>query len=173
MIPGCNSVPEDRTLTPHTGERSDPLGAASERLSFVFQVPSDVHHIEQIVTELVHHCRAFEFSGSRLSLNLRVGVSEALSNAMLYGNERDPSKHVRLEVSLDRTRIALYIIDEGNGFDPEAVPDPTLPGNLDRPGGRGLFLLRELMDEVEYNERGNAVRLVLHRTRNDRHAADE
>ena len=130
---------------------------------FVLELPSDLRVIEAAVAYLVGRCQAFAFKGSRLTLNLRVGVSEALANAMLYGNGRDPSKRVRVEVLLDCTRVALHVIDEGRGFDPDAVPDPTAAANLERPGGRGLFLLRKLMDEVEYNECGNAVRLVLHR----------
>ena len=59
------------------------------------------------------------------------------------------------------SEITACVIDEGVGFDPAAVPDPTTPENLLRAGGRGLFLMRELMDEVRYNDRGNCVTLVL------------
>jgi serine/threonine-protein kinase RsbW len=134
-----------------------------DRAEFVLQLPSDLRMIEAAVTYLVSRCRSFAFGGSRLSLNFRVGITEALANAVLYGNAGDPRKRVRVEVSIDRSRVALRVEDEGNGFDPDAVPDPTLPENLDRSGGRGLFLIRELMDEVEFSDRGNAVRLVLHR----------
>ena len=87
---------------------------------------------------------------------------------MLYGNRCDPAKKVRIEVSLDPSRVVLDVIDQGPGFDPDAVPDPTLPANLQRPGGRGLFLIRKLMDEVQFNDRGNAVRLVLRREEGQR-----
>lgn len=119
--------------------------------------------IEAAVTYLVARCRSYAFGGPRLSLNFRVGLTEALANAVLYGNMGDPGKRVRVEVSIDRSRVALRVEDEGDGFDPKAVPDPTLPENLHRSGGRGIFLIRELMDEVEFSDRGNAVRLVLHR----------
>ena len=82
---------------------------------------------------------------------------------MIYGNARDLSKRVRVEVDLSTERLSVLVRDEGHGFDPTAVPDPTLPENLEQPGGRGIFLLRELMDEVDYNECGNCVRLVLYR----------
>ena len=134
-----------------------------ESARFVLQLPSDLRIIEAAVTYLVARCRAFAFAGSRLNLNFRVSVTEALANAVLYGNRSDPDKLVRVEVSLDPQRIVLHVVDEGPGFDPESVPDPTLPANLDSSGGRGLFLIRKLMDEVEYNDRGNAVRLVLFR----------
>lgn len=134
---------------------------ATEATRFVLQLPSDLRVIEAAVTYLVERCRTFAFAGTRLNLNFRVGVTEALANAVLYGNGSDPDKHVRVEVSLTADRVVLDVVDEGGGFDPASVPDPTLPANLDRAGGRGLFLIRELMDEVQYNDRGNAVRLVL------------
>lgn len=132
-----------------------------ERAEFVLQLPSDLRIIEAAVYYLVDRCRSYAFGGPRLSLNFRVGITEALANAVLYGNQGDPGKHVRIEVSIDSSMVALRVEDEGRGFDPQSVPDPTLPENLHRAGGRGLFLIRELMDEVEFSDRGNAVRLVL------------
>lgn len=130
---------------------------------FALELPSDVRVIEAVVAYLVDRCRAYEFEGSRLELNLRVSMTEVLANAVLYGNRRDPRKRVRVEVHLELARVMLRVSDEGPGFDPRRVPDPTLPENLGRPGGRGIFLIRNLMDEVQFNDRGNAVRLVLHR----------
>jgi serine/threonine-protein kinase RsbW len=132
-------------------------------MEFVLELPSDLRIIEAAVTYLVNRLRTFSFRGSRLNLNFRVGVTEALANAVLYGNKEDPTRTVRVEVSIDNTRVELCVVDQGSGFDPSAVPDPTEPDNLERTGGRGLFLIRKLMDEVEYNERGNAVRLLLRR----------
>jgi serine/threonine-protein kinase RsbW len=132
-----------------------------ERTEFVLVLPSDLRMIEAAVTYLANRCRSYAFGGSRLSLNFQVGITEALANAVLYGNGADPEKYVRVEVSLDRVRVSLCVRDEGRGFEPERVPDPTLPENLLRGGGRGLFLIRKLMDEVEFSDRGNVVRLVL------------
>jgi serine/threonine-protein kinase RsbW len=136
-------------------------GMGGEAARFVLQLPSDLRFIEAAVGYLVGRCRSFSFNGSRLNLNFRVGVTEAIANAVLYGNQGDPGKIVRVEVALDLNRVVLRVVDEGPGFDEAAVPDPTLPGNLHGTGGRGLFLIRKLMDEVEYNDRGNVVRLVL------------
>ena len=131
--------------------------------AFVLEIPSDLRLIDTAVTYLVERCRHFQFEGSRLTLNFRVGVAEALANAMIYGNRRDPDKRVCVEVDLSPGRVSVLVKDEGAGFDPASVPDPTLPENIESPGGRGIFLLRELMDEVDFNECGNCVRLVLHR----------
>ncbi|MEX2583776.1 MAG: ATP-binding protein [Gemmatimonadota bacterium] len=139
-------------------------GAESRPAEFTLELPSDLRMIEAAVGYLVSRCRAFAFEGPRLDLNFRVGVTEAIANAVLYGNSSDPDKTVRVDVSLDDQRVVICVADEGEGFDPAGVPDPTAPGNLDSPGGRGLFLIRKLMDEIEYNDRGNAVRMVLVRT---------
>jgi serine/threonine-protein kinase RsbW len=140
-------------------------------MSIVLELPSDLQIVEQTVAFLVHCCRRGEFAESRLSLNFRVGVTEALANAILYGNNRDPSKRIRISMECTETHVAVEVADEGEGFDPDAVPDPTLPENLDRPGGRGVFLIRHLMDHVDFGERGNSVRLVLRRSEpSDRNA---
>ena len=136
-------------------------GAVPESCAFVLELPSDPGVIETAVAYLVDRLRAYAFGGSRLNLNFRVGVAEALANAMIYGNGSDPEKRVRVEVELSRDEVALQVYDEGAGFDPALVPDPTLPENLEGTGGRGIFLIRELMDEVRYYEPGNCVRLVL------------
>lgn len=147
-------------------------GRERDRSDFVVELPSDLRIIEAAVTYLVDRCRAYDYSGSRLDLNFRVGVTEALANAVLYGNRCDPSKSVRVDVSLCPSRVVLKVVDEGHGFDPESVPDPTLPANLQQSGGRGIFLLRELMDEVEFNARGNEVRLTLLRSEGSEPAAE-
>jgi serine/threonine-protein kinase RsbW len=96
-----------------------------------------------------------------VNLNFRVGLTEALSNAMLYGNDSDPEKRVRVEVTIKHEEVSVIVTDQGMGFDPASVPDPTLPGNISKTGGRGIFLMKALMDEVKFNERGNSVTLVL------------
>lgn len=127
----------------------------------VLEIPTDIQSIEGAVDYVMSHCITCVEQARRLNLNFRVGLTEALSNAMLYGNGRDPSKNVVVEVGLHEGTLRAKIRDQGMGFDPNSVPDPTLPENLARPCGRGLFLMRELMDEVWYNERGNEVTLVL------------
>ena len=128
---------------------------------FVLELPTDIKSIANAVDYVMERCPVSEEAARRLNLNFRVGLTEALSNAMLYGNAHDPSKNVQLEVSFDQGRLLATVRDQGPGFDPASVPDPTRPENLSRACGRGLFLMRQLMDEVWYNDRGNEVTLVL------------
>ena len=127
----------------------------------VFDIPNDLASIEEAVDFVMERCSRCGDDPRRLRLNLRVGLSEALANAMLYGNDRDPSKHVRVELDIKGSTITARITDEGTGFDPYHIPDPTCPANLLKAEGRGIFLMRKLLDEVYFNDRGNSVTLVL------------
>lgn len=132
------------------------------RREYVLELPNDLRAIERAVNYLMARGREVGFDPRRLRLNLRVGVTEALANAMLYGNSRDPRKRVRLEARIAAETVVVRVTDEGGGFDPGDVPDPTVPPYLDRAGGRGIFLIRKLMDRVEFNEAGNSITMVLH-----------
>ncbi len=127
----------------------------------VLELPTDIHSIDSAVEYVMSRCRTCSAQAKRLNFNFRVGLTEALANAMLYGNADDPSKRVMVEVTLAEGRLEVKVKDQGQGFDPASIPDPTRPENLTRPCGRGLFLMRELLDEVCFNERGNEVTLVL------------
>jgi serine/threonine-protein kinase RsbW len=88
---------------------------------------------------------------------IRLALEEALVNAIKHGNGADPAKTVRIAYQVDDDRVRVEIEDQGTGFDPGDVPDPTLPENLERPSGRGIMLMRSFMDLVQYNDRGNCV----------------
>ena len=127
----------------------------------VLEIPTDVRSIEHTVEYVLQRCHTCAAYEDRLRLNFRVGLTEALSNAVLYGNAHDPSKRVLVEVTLEDGRLEARVTDEGSGFDPSTIPDPTLPDNLLKSRGRGLFLMRRFLDEVSYNDQGNQVTLVL------------
>jgi len=95
---------------------------------------------------------------------IRTGFEEAAANAITHGNRSDPAKHVRIELSIGDARVEMTIEDEGPGFDYGHVKDPTADENLLRAGGRGVMMIRAFMDEVDYNEAGNRVRLVKYRS---------
>lgn len=117
--------------------------------------------------ELVRReCEAMQFAEHQLSLNVPVALTEALSNAILRGNLDDPRKHVQVRARIDRDTLIVEVVDEGPGFDiEECTIDPTTPERLEEEEGRGLFLMRKLMDNVERfaGRAGNVVRLTLRR----------
>jgi len=127
----------------------------------VLDIPNNLASIEEAVDFVMERCPACRGDPRKLRLNLRVGLSEALANAMLYGNASDPSKRVKVEVAFQGSTITARVTDQGTGFDPCLVPDPTTPANLLKAEGRGIFLMRKLLDEVYFNDRGNSVTLVL------------
>ena len=106
------------------------------------------------------------FTHRQLMLNVPVALTEALSNAILYGNALDPEKRVRVNARVDVHSLVIEVIDEGEGFDlSESTVDPTTPEHLLNENGRGLFLMQKLMDRVECiaGRPGNIVRLTLQR----------
>ena len=88
---------------------------------------------------------------------IKLAVEEALVNAMKHGNQLDPDKNVNVSYQITCERFDIRIADEGPGFNPEEVPDPTDPANIERPCGRGLLLIRGFMTDVQYHGRGNVV----------------
>ena len=130
-------------------------------------IPSDVREIEPIVEEVTRECLGLALSARQCALNVPVALTEALSNAILRGNRGIRDKQVRVRAVVSDSSLVLEVADEGTGFDLDACTvDPTRPGNLEREDGRGLFLMRSLMDRVERYEADerNVVRLTLHRS---------
>lgn len=91
--------------------------------------------------------------------NIMIAVTEAVNNAIKHGNKSESGKNVTLALSLEEGLIKFIIEDEGNGFDFQNLPDPTSPENLEKPGGRGIFLMKHLSDEVDFSEHGRIVEL--------------
>lgn len=94
------------------------------------------------------------------SFAIRLAMEEGLNNAIKHGSRMDADKIIRVDYEVTPQRVAITITDEGDGFDPNDVPDPTVEANLEKPGGRGLMLMRAFVDTVEFNEVGNSVRLI-------------
>ena len=91
---------------------------------------------------------------------VHLSLEEAFINAVKHGNKMDPTKEVRIDYSVSADKVEVSMTDEGLGFDPSAVPDPRCGENVYKTEGRGLLLMNAYMDEVEYNETGNSVRMV-------------
>jgi serine/threonine-protein kinase RsbW len=135
------------------------------RVAFDLRIPSDVQYIEGVVELARQRCRELQFPAKTCSLNVPVALSEALSNAIIRGNESQPNKHVRIRAIIDDGDLIFEVVDEGPGFDIAASSlDPTTEENISREEGRGLFLMQNLMDRVEsFVGDGNVVRLTLRR----------
>lgn len=129
------------------------------------RIPSDVRLIEPIVDVVVQRCAEQQLQLRACRLNVPVALTEALSNAILRGNHEDVRKGVRIRATLDERALILEVEDEGSGFDLDAcLLEPDRDGNRYREDGRGLFLMRSLMDRVEQlPTRANVVRLTLRR----------
>ena len=138
---------------------------ADSRVAFDLQIPSDVEYIEGVVELARQRCRELKLSPTKCSLNVPVALTEALANAILRGNGATGGTHVRVRAIISDTDLVSEVVDEGPGFDlDECTVDCTLEENLTREEGRGLFLMRSLMDRVEsFRNKGNVVRLTLHR----------
>jgi len=124
-------------------------------------VPSDLGVVGEAVELVASHLPAGTLSPRRLSYNFRTALAEALGNAIRYGTGEDPTKVVRVRVELGRDVVRIHVQDGGNGFDRSHLPDPTRPENLEREDGRGLFVIRHLVDDVAFNEKGNGICLTL------------
>jgi serine/threonine-protein kinase RsbW len=86
-----------------------------------------------------------------------VSVSEAVNNAIIHGNKADDSKFVEINISFKKNSLSVTVSDEGSGFKPGEIPDPTKPENIEKINGRGVFLMSRLADKIEFNEQGNCV----------------
>ena len=89
-----------------------------------------------------------------------VSTLEAVNNAITHGNKFDREKMVDVEISYKNEKLKIMVKDEGLGFLPSNVPDPTTPQNLESVNGRGIFLMSKLADEVKYSKKGNAVTML-------------
>jgi len=85
---------------------------------------------------------------------------EAVNNAILHGNRSNPEKIVEVELSFENNSLQIKVTDEGTGFRPEKVPDPTTPENIEELNGRGIYLMSHLADLIEYSKKGNSVTMT-------------
>ena len=133
-----------------------------------WEMASDVSAIAPMVETVQALCVSAGFSQRQCRFNIPIAMTEALSNAMLRGNENDRSRHVHLVIAFESHRLVMEVTDEGNGFDLAGLKQsPDDPDWFDREDGRGMFLMRSLMDVVECcapgEQRGHTLRLILNR----------
>ncbi len=121
-------------------------------------IPSDTSAGHDVQERIIGLMEEREFS-MRDVFSVRLALEEALVNAIKHGNQLDPDKSVRIHCDVEQDRVYVEIEDEGPGYRPEDVPDPTLDENIERASGRGLMLIKSFMNRVEFNEKGNCIRL--------------
>ena len=122
------------------------------------QVPSIMENIRMIESFIDNAKEIFDLDDDIYG-NIMIAVTEAVNNAIKHGNSGNKSKNVYLSLFLEDSLIKFIIKDEGRGFNYDSLPDPTAPENLAKPGGRGIFLMKHLSDEVEFKENGRIVEL--------------
>ena len=112
--------------------------------------------VERLIEDV---CEIYNVSEDNFG-NILIAVTEAVNNAISHGNKNNPSKSVKIGFENAEKKITFSVIDEGNGFDYNGLPDPTDPKNIDKVNGRGVFLMKHLADKVEFNDNGKEVHLT-------------
>lgn len=121
-------------------------------------IPSEPMQLNRVETLILSRLEQLNY-GERAVFGVRLAIEEAIINAIKHGNRMDKARKVIITWSADEQECVIHVEDEGPGFDPNAVPDPTADENLELPHGRGLVLIRAYMDDVSFNERGNIITL--------------
>jgi serine/threonine-protein kinase RsbW len=128
--------------------------------TWYLDLPSErnaIVHVEPFLRGI----RGLHVLGERRFHDFVVAITEAVNNAIIHGNQLDANKDVRLEVLVLSQAVIAMVHDRGSGFDPQAVPDPRLPENLYSEGGRGVFLIRHLADEVTFHHEPGGMRVEI------------
>ena len=112
--------------------------------------------VERLIEDV---CEIYNVSEDNFG-NILIAVTEAVNNAIWHGNKGNPAKSVQIGFENLEKKLRFTVSDEGSGFDYDGLPDPTDPKNIDKPNGRGVFLMKNLADKVEFNRNGQEVLLT-------------
>ena len=116
-----------------------------------------IHTVEVVIDEIRQELNVKD----DVYANIMVALTEAVNNSIIHGNDSDESKKVYVEFEIpSRYRLLVRVHDEGNGFSPDALPDPTAPHNIDKIGGRGVFLMEQLSDKIHFSDNGRQVEMI-------------
>ena len=127
-------------------------------------VESKPRAITKVCRWLLSRLEANKFSQDDI-FAVHLALEEAFLNAIRHGNRNDPDREVKIDCSVGVDKVEIFMADDGKGFDPQTVPDPRYGENLYKIEGRGLFLIRAYMHKVEFNERGNRIRMIRYKGR--------
>ena len=125
------------------------------------EIPSLVENI-RIVESFVDNAKEKYKLNDDVYGNIMIAIVESVNNAIIHGNKTDKKKNVSLSASLLGEEIKFVISDQGDGFDYDNLPDPTAPENIDKVGGRGIFLIKHLADEIHFNNEGRTLELTFY-----------
>jgi len=128
------------------------------------QIPSLPENI-RIVESFIDNAKEKYQINDDIYGNIMIAVTESVNNAIVHGNQSDTKKNVHLKLSLEKSLIKFTVRDEGPGFDYNNSPDPTIPENINKLGGRGIFLMKNLCDEVSFKENGRIAELCFYLSR--------
>lgn len=120
------------------------------------EVKSDISNISEVEKLIDVVCEDLKLNEDNYG-NILIAVTEAVTNAIVHGNKSNPIKSVFISVDLITKEVVFSIVDEGGGFDFTNLPDPTAPENIEKPNGRGIFLMKNLSDKVEFFDDGKKV----------------
>jgi serine/threonine-protein kinase RsbW len=149
----------EQTLSYKLRYVDDPKILSHTHEKIEFELPSDLALMNGVLQYLLERVAKLGVIAPEKS-NLFIALDEAFVNAVKHGNKNDPSKLVRVGAELSPKEASFTIEDEGEGFDVQTIPDPRDPANLFKSSGRGVLLIYNIMDEVEYNAQGNRVKMV-------------
>lgn len=118
--------------------------------------PDNMRLVERLIDDV---CQLFNVHEDSYG-NILIAVTEAVNNAMYHGNKNNPDKFVNIGFQNSEKQLIFSISDEGNGFDYLGLPDPTDPANIEKISGRGVFLMKNLADSIEFEKNGQTVKLA-------------
>jgi serine/threonine-protein kinase RsbW len=143
--------------------REDETRSGEGISDILFELPSDLALLEPVTDYLTKRIEQAWFMPVDRCLSLGLALREALVNAITHGNHDDPSKLVRITAEVSRHQVKFTVEDEGVGFNVNDIPHPRDPDNLLKSSGRGVLLIRSVMDETKYNDRGNRLSMIKRR----------
>ncbi len=122
-------------------------------------ITSNLQEARRVERKVLEQVRRMGYGDTAL-FAIRLALEESINNAIKHGNQCDPGKTVAITFSITEQQAEITVVDQGDGFDPASVPDPTVEENLQKPCGRGIMLMRAYMDQVRFNSKGNTVTLL-------------
>ncbi len=141
---------------------------------YSLNLPSRQDQIERVEELTDRVSKEMNFSEAERD-KIAIAVTEAVNNAILHGNKLDPAKNVFIHISSNERSVTFSIRDQGSGFDPDSLPDPLDPQNLLKESGRGIFILKSLMDEVtfDFSDSGTEIVMVKYRNETDEQTSEQ